>query len=341
MITQFRVTGGLAAILLAAALVHPAAAQTRIGYGVNGNNILFRFDLDNPNAAVTNIGNVGFGPEGIDFRPTTTQGDTARTLYGIDIGPNTTQLYTISTVNGAATPVGAGFPSTGVDYNLLGNQTFGFDVNPTTLQGDGSIRIRLVGSSGVNLRLNSDTGLIAAVDGMEMYAGGADPNGTGAGFVDGVAYINSDQATMGGTTVLFAMDTRTDDLSIQNPPNAGTLNTVGPFGVSIDALAPVHFDILTARFNTDTSIVGDTGYAVYRRPNIEPPGPGNYLLYDVNLATGETTSGALVGIAGGNPAADFTGGLAVIAVPEPAAAALAVLAGLTGCGWTRRRRSAR
>jgi len=338
MILQFRVTGGFVAALLVAAIVaEPAAAQTRIGYGVNGNGVLFRFDLDNPNAAVTTIGNVGFVPEGIDFRPSTTPGDVNRTLYAIDVGPNTTQLYTISTVNGAATPVGPGFNSVDTNYNLAVNQTFGFDLNPTTLMGDGSIRIRLVGSSGVNLRLNSDTGLVAATDGMEMYAGGADPNGTGVGFVDAVAYINSDQATMGGTTTLFAMDSRTDDLSIQNPPNNGTLNTVGPYGATIDSLAAVHFDILTDRFNADTSIGGDRGYAVYRRP-LEGGAPGSYLLYDVNLATGATTGGALVGIDGGNPPADFTGGLAVLAVPEPAAAVLALFAGAACCSTPRRRR---
>jgi len=119
----------------------------------------FRFDVDLP-AAVTTIGNLGITPNAIDFRPLAA-GQTDPVLYGIDVGPTTTQLYTINKNTAAVTPVGAGFPTEVAGaggYSLAGgNNPIGFDFNPRTLQADNSIRIRLVASSGTNLRLNSNT----------------------------------------------------------------------------------------------------------------------------------------------------------------------------------------
>jgi hypothetical protein len=291
----------IAALLVTAGFCH---AQT--GYGVNAAGTLFRFNVNNP-SVVTTIGNVGFVPEGIDFRPSSS------TLYAIDIGPNTSQLYTINITSGAATPVGAGFPSVAAgSYDLTVNSSFGFDFNPATLQGDGSMRIRLVSTAGVNLRLNSSTGTVAAVDVPLLF-------GTNSPFVDGIAYSNN-IANSGGTTTLYDMDARNDSLYIQNPPNNGTLNLVGPFGVTIDGNAPIHLDILTPPGTNN-----NFGYAVYRRPNAPQGGPLNsYLLYDVNLANGATLFGRLVG-----PAAtpfSFEGGFSVLAIPEPAGFVLLILA---------------
>lgn len=322
MILRFKLS---VAIFLALAAVlslsRPAFAQ--FGYGVNSGGTLFRFDLDTPNDPVFSIGNLGFVPEGIDFRPSTNQ------LYAIDIGPNVGQLFTVSTATGAATPVGNPFTASGnvggINYNLTTSRTFGFDFNPKTLQGDGSIRIRLVSNTGVNLRLNSDTGQITNVDTSLAYVAG-DPNvGTAPG-VDAVAYINSNVASpaAGGTTILFDMDSITDDLATQNPPNNGVLNTQGSFGVTVDAQESIHFDILTDPSDVDPTIGGDSGYAVFRRLELPAGNLGPWVLYDVNLANGQVTNGALVGINGGNPAADFTGGFAAL-VPEPGSIGLAVL----------------
>jgi trimeric autotransporter adhesin len=310
--TVSAVCSAMAAVLFAAGICH-----AQIGYGVNAAGTLFRFNVNSP-ATVTTIGNVGFVPEGIDFRPS------SNTLYGIDIGPNTSQLYTININNGAATPVGASFTSNGAGYTLTGNQTFGFDFNPTTLQGDGSMRIRLVSTGGANLRLNSSTGQIAVVDVGLLI-------GTNSPFVDAVAYTNNTANPATGTTTLYDMDTRNDSLYIQNPPNNGTLNLVGAFGVGIDGDAPAHFDILTPPGTSN-----NLGYAVYRRQNAPVGGPLNsYLLYDVNLGTGATVNGRLVG-----PAAtpfSFEGGLAVLAVPEPTSLVLAGVCLATACAVARRR----
>jgi hypothetical protein len=318
----------LSVFLALLAFTQPAQAQT--GYGVTANGTLFRFDVDSP-ATVTTIGNMGIVPEGIDFRPLSAADvGNAPILYAIDIGTTTTQLYKVNTLTAAVTPVGAGFATVDAAYNLTGT-TVGFDFNPRTLQADNSIRIRLAASSGVNLRLNSDTGLIAAVDVPLQFAAG-DVN-TGVGSVDAVAYINNNLATAAaaGTTALYGMDARNDDLLIINPPNNGTLNTVGPFGATIDALTNMGFDIYTDPASTDNTITGDRGLAVLRRPEAS-----QYLLYDVNLATGQITNGRAVG--GG---IDFTGGFAVApaAVPEPSTLVLMLGAGLPMLAIRKRRQA--
>jgi len=321
---------GILAVSATLVLVVGNSGLAQIGYGVNAAGSLFSFDTDNP-AGVMTIGPVGFVPEGIDFQPGTS------TLYAIDIGPNTTQLYTINIATGAATPVGAGFNSSGtvnnVSYTLTANQTYGFDFNPKTLQspGDGSMRIRLIGTSGVNLRLNSLSGQIAAVDtSLVISPTGASP------FADAAAYINNIPAAS-GTTALYDMDSRNDKLYLQDPPNSGTLTVVGAFGATIDANANISFDIYTTPGDADPTIGGDFGFAVLTRPDAPISGPlGAYMLYDVNLATGQITNGALVG-----PAAapfDFVGGFAVlpVAVPEPGTVLLALLGIAMAFGRPRR-----
>ncbi len=288
--------------VIATALAFGQSAQAQTAYGVSSAGQLFRFNIASP-GTVTNVGDIGFVPEGIDFRPGT------QTLYALEVGAETSQLYRVNVVTGEVVAIGSGFPTEVAgepsgNYSLL-DTTIGFDFNPRTLQADGSVRIRVVASNGTNLRLNSDTGLVAAVDTPLAYAAG-DPNVGTAPQVDAAAYINSANATpaAAGTTTLYVMDFGTDDLATQSPPNAGTLNTVGPFGAGVDALSGIGFDILSDPASTDDTIAGDTGYAVLRR---EETAGGSYLVYNVNLATGQITGGALVG-----DIADFTGGFAVL-----------------------------
>lgn len=283
--------------------------------------------MDSP-ASTTTIGNLGIIPDAIDFRPLAS-GQTDPVLYGIDVGPTTTQLYTINKATAAVAPVGPGFPSQAGSYSLL-NSTIGFDFNPRTLQADDSIRIRVVSSNGTNLRLNSNTGLIAAVDTALAFAGG-----TNSPFVDAVAYINNNAATTpaAGTTGLYDLDSRNDGVYFQNPPNSGTLNLVGPFGVTIDGNPNMAFDIFTDPLSVDDSLAGDRGLAVYQRTATEG---GAYLLYDVDLANGQTTGGRLVG--GG---LDFAGGFAAEPqpIPEPSLCGL-LAAGLAAASLRRRRNGA-
>lgn len=315
-----------ASAVLSVLLLAGAASGAGVGYGVSAAGTLFSFNLDAPLGSVSSIGNVGFVPEGLDFRPGTS------TLYAVDVGPTTTQVYTIDINTGAATPVGAGFataPAAG-GYNLGGAQTFGFDFNPTTLQVDNSMRIRLISSGGSNLRLNSSTGGVAGIDAALSFFGGGD-----APQADAAAYINSASATQGGTTTLFVMDPSTDSLYTQNPPNGGVLNLVGPFGVTINAQASISFDILTDPSSVDTGIGGDSGFAVYRRADAPIGNPGAWVLYNVNLGTGSTTGGTLVGSQ--DLPADFTGGFAVL-IPAPGLAGVGAMSGLAALAGLRRRR---
>ena len=301
----------LRAVCAVAALVLVAcSANAQTGYGVDKGGVLFKFDVNNPNTTAVVIGPTGVNTEAIDFRPSSS------TLYGVDVGPNTTTLYTIDINNGAATVVGS-FNSSGAGYDFTGSQKIGFDFNPTTLQGDGSMRIRMVGTNNSNVRINSSTGAIAAVDTPLAI-------GTNSPFVDGIAYSNNTANAGTGTTTLYDMDSRNDKLYIQNPPNNGALTEVGAFGLTIDAQSGIGFDIYTP--------VGggaDQAYAVYQRNDAPLGGPlGAYLIYNVNLATGSTTGGALVMTSGGSTPFDFVGGFSVlpIPVPEPASLGLAVIA---------------
>jgi hypothetical protein len=158
---------------------------------------------------------------GLDVRPATGQ------LYALG---STSRIYTVSLdrFRATASPVG-----TTAFSPLARGRSFGFDFNPTV------DRIRVISQANQNLRLDPNTGAVAGVDGDLAYgegdAGfGDDPVATGA------AYTNNDNDPATGTT-LYDIDAERDALVIQNPPNNGTLATVGPLGVRVtDA---VGFDI--------------------------------------------------------------------------------------------------
>lgn len=141
----------------------------------------------------------------IDYRPSTGQ------LYGIG---SSSRIYVINPMTGVARAIGAG-PFT----PLLSGDIAGFDFNPTV------DRIRIVTSTGQNLRANPETGTIAVVDG--------NINGQAGAVITGSAYTNNSAGVT--TTTLYAIDKTSDNLYIQNPPNNGTLVLVGPLGTDVDA----------------------------------------------------------------------------------------------------------
>lgn len=230
----------------------------------------------------------------IDVRPASGQ------LYGFDASAR--QLYTITVATGGLTAIGAPLSA----GSIVGGN---IDFNPTV------DRIRLVGANGENLRLNPDTGAVAATDPNLAYAVG-DTNEGDAPAVRAVGYTNSVAgATM---TTLYDIDVNNDVLIRQDPANDGTLITVGSLGVDLNAG-------LFGTF-TDFDISGATGNAFLT----DGPFAGDSTLYSVNLATGVATSlGTITGLPTGRTVAAIAVGPAV---PEPATMVLMVIGMLAAIG---------
>ena len=117
---------------------------------------------------------------------------------------------------------------------MLEGISFGVDFNPTV------DRLRVTSDTGQNLRVNVDTG-----DTLED----ADLNytaGTPAMGIVGSAYTNND-ADPNTATTLFDLDSALDQIAIQAPPNAGSLNPTGKLGVDT---APWSASTSTARSAT-------------------------------------------------------------------------------------------
>jgi hypothetical protein len=246
-----RRTFGLLALAAASVLALPGGAlAAEAFYGVTSDNRLVTFQSDNvtniePSHAITGLAS-GDAIVGLDARPLNGQ------LYALG---KTSRLYVVNPRTGAARLVGAG-PFT----PALAGSGFGFDFNPTV------DRIRVTSDAEQNLRLNPDDGTVAGVDTNLAYAAG-DP---GAGTVPNVvasAYTNSFAGAT--STTLYDIDNARHALVIQNPPNNGTLTTVGALGTTNNAVA---FDIGD----------GNVGYAVLT----EERGQG---LYRIDLSNGHAT----------------------------------------------------
>jgi hypothetical protein len=168
---------------------------------------------------------------------------TDETLIGIDIRPATGVIFAISDSSVVYTIGASSAQATAVAGQLdpmLESDLIGFDFNPTV------DRIRVIASNGQNLRLNPDTGKIGTnpdtgnptIDGREAYAIG-DPYAGSTPNIVAAAYTNN--VPSAEKTQLYVIDSTTNTLALQNPPNDGTLNTVGALGV--DAAEWAAFDI--------------------------------------------------------------------------------------------------
>ncbi len=211
---------GLAVCSVAADLT-PANAS--IIMALNQNNQLLQFDSSNPSSiastvAVTGIG-AGFNLVGIDARPAN------NLIYGLAVNSNSSinRIYSVDRVTGVAT-------LTSTLSAPLSGGSFGMDFNPVV------DRLRVVSDSGQNYRINVDTGA-TIVDGNLAFAA-ADANANTASGVVASAYTNTAGTA---TTTLYGIDLSTQSLVIQNPPNNGTLNTVG--SLNTIAFPEASFDI--------------------------------------------------------------------------------------------------
>ena len=179
---------------------------------------------------------------------------------------NTGRLYTLDMPTGAAKAVGSGPGVT------LQGKRFGVDFNPA------ADRVRVVSDSGQNLRLDPDTGALAATDPSLSYAQ-SDKQALQKPELAGAAYTENKRNNT--LTTLYAIDQKSGTLVTQGSiegaqpvvsPNAGLLRTVGPLGTG--GLQEVAFDIATS----------GTAYAAVRGTSASAT-----LLYTVDLSTGLAT----------------------------------------------------
>lgn len=213
----------LAALILAgsALAAPPAGALSRLVATTESGRGLVTFRSDG--RAVTNVRVSGLR--------------TGEAITGLDVRSSTGAL--LATTNGdrlyaialrgrraSATRAGSMTPAP------LGEFT-GFDVNPAV------DRLRFVTDANENLRLLPDTGAVAARDGAIAYAAGDTAAGIDPSLV-AMAYTNPDVNPATGT-LLYGIDAARDALVIQDPPNNGTLRTVGR--LRVDAGLDTGFDI--------------------------------------------------------------------------------------------------
>lgn len=242
----------LAALTGALAAPSGALAAEQIA-GVTADNQLVLLRSDAPGNVQYHVALSGLPSGerivGLDKRPAT------GALYGLGAS---SRIYRIDVGSGAAQALGDPFSP------LLEGSSFGFAVNPV------ADSLRSVSDTRQNLRVDAGSGAVIAAETPLEYAAGDGGAGTSPAVI-GAAYTNS---VPGATsTTLYDVDSARDVLVTQNPPNAGTLTTVGALGV--DVTGPGGFDIATS----------GVAYAALRRA-----GQANPELFTVNLATGAATA---------------------------------------------------
>lgn len=287
--------------VIALAATGPAALAAPI-IGLAGPSTLVGFDSTAPSAVTSTLGVTGLNGEalrGIDVRPSNGQ------LYALGQSGG---LFTIDTASGAATrvagpgvPLGGGSPDVGVAFNPVPDA------------------IRVVTATDLNLRVNPTTG-VTVTDGTLAYAPGDANAGTNPA-VTAAAYTNQVPGTV-TATMLYGIDAATGSLVLQNPPNNGTLATIGSLGLNFLA-SGIGFDIDGLSGQALASLTTSTGANG---------------LYSINLGTGAASFLGGFGAAGVSDIA--FGRIGPVAVPEPASLALFGI-GLLGMAIARQRRRAR
>ena len=264
-----------------------AKPATAVGLaGLTEDNTLIFFDSASPSS--TSSVRVS-GPDltgtllGIDYRPADGQ------LYGIG---NANNVFTIDPDTGAATRVNT------LSTAFTAGGFSGVDFNPA------ADALRLTGTNDQNFRIPMGGTGATLVDGNLNYAAGSANAGISP-TITASAYTNSfpgpSAAVSPRTTQLYDIDSNLDILALQNPPNDGTLQTVGSLGVNFGPIGG--FDIFSPAAGDNTA------YAAFGSPS------GNLAasLYTINLTTGAASSMGQIG-SGYNLI-----GLAAEPVPEPSA----------------------
>ena len=176
---------------------------------------------------------------GIDYRPAT--GD----LYGLG---DQAGIYVVDPATAAASLVAR------ANVALQGT-SFGVDFNPA------ADRLRVVSDTGQNLRINVADGVTATDTSL------TNPPNPATG-VTGAMYTNNDADPDTGTT-LFDVDSALDQVSIQSPPNNGTLVATGKLGVDTgpDVAADIYSEVRdgsTVSNSAFAALSGASGSSFYR-----------------------------------------------------------------------------
>lgn len=216
----------------------------QLAYGLTENNELVAFNANNPAmfSSKTAISGIAAGEKllSIDFRPATGE------LYALS---NASKFYIINTATATSRAV-----NTTAFTPAIAGTTASIDFNPTV------DRIRLVTNTGQNLRLNPETGSVAATDTSIATTAS----------IAGIAYTNSKSGA--ASTILYDLDMTSGKLFKQDPPNNGTLVEVGSLGITFTGQAA--FDI-----NPDNSIA-----------LIAATKDSKNNLYTLDLSNGKTTN---------------------------------------------------
>lgn len=269
-------------LLLSTVTIAAVSAQAVVVYGLSTRDQLVSFDSATPGmlTQATFISGLASNESlvGIDFRPATGQ------LYGLG---SFGRIYTLNQSTGAATFVASIFNSTTMAPIMLSGTEFGIDFNPVP------DRLRVTSNLGQNLRINVATGA-TVVDGTLNQP-------SGSPYIVASAYTNSFAGAT--STTLYNIDSNSNMLTMQNPPNTGNQVMVGSLGMDVTALAGM--DILT---------VGSTNTAYAA---LQVAGTQGSRFAMINLATGSATA---IGMIGAEQTSDSLAirDIAVTPVPEPA-----------------------
>jgi hypothetical protein len=249
----------VAALLVVGLIAPSAASATAFAVTDEATPRLVSFDPAAPGQLVTSVAVSGLG--------------VGETVRGLDLRPANGMLYLLTTdalgssrlrtldpgTGAASAPLLLSADPTDVTSpytNLSPTGGTGVDFNPVP------DRLRVVTSSGQNLRVNPATGLVITDEALNP----------GAPVIAGVAYINSFPGA--ASTTLYDVDFAADTLEMQNPPNNGTLTPIGS-GLGITTQFSQHLSL-------DISPNGNAAYLLVRVAGVVG-------LYSVDLTTGTAT----------------------------------------------------
>lgn len=215
----------------------------------------------------------------IDYRPTSL----GPVLYGVT---SNGRLLILNPATGAATgaiqltivdPASTATPPARINLSFPANAVVGMDFNP---QADA---LRLVTGTGENYRIPGANLLATAATAGQAVTDSALRNSAGTPVTGSFSagYTNNFLAAKG--TLLYLVDTQTDKLFLQDPPNAGTLNEVGSLGVAATGVAG--FDISGTNLDAVTILTVAGSPRLY---SIDLRSGQAGLLGSVGVQTGET-----------------------------------------------------